>query len=720
MEFVNAYNFIPVQKEHAVSYTDTDEHTGVIEYSITTRSPLFVPNTSSDQAFKRWGSTVPGKEHKSYDFFSYNTLEQGVDYENRKFEPVIPGSELRGMFRSIYETLTNSCMGVLNEDLVPVKRTLEVFKAGLIAKTDGIYTLMAAEDVIFHVVDPQKTRNPKNPAHKRIFDDYENYPYEEGTLLYFNKITRDKGKPHTHEVHLTKESGDNAEGYLIRGEGDGSIGNKKNCHLFVNRNKKICILEDADLKRLEDVIQSYQDQPKQSELYSRYKKALRKFKKEDGSALFPVYYSEISSNGKKYLYLSPAAITKESANKSVGDLAGNLKPCRHKNGMCPACSLFGMTGENNEEAVASKIRVSDAVLDKEFSKGNCYGPITTLETLGSPKVSNSEFYLIKQDEGDTFWTFDYRINKERVLAYDAQIRGRKFYWHQPDKHLPKVDERTDQNKTIRPVKSNVVFHGKLYYERISQKQLDQLIWILNGGNKSDQVGKGEIAYKLGGGKPLGLGSVICKVTAVTERTVTFENGNIRYQMDSKETAAKKYVEVDGFVQDLKGNQARQNVREAFLVIHSLNAVADKTVSYPVTEKQLESIKNGDPLKEGFKWFGDNHPNITNRYLRTNMRISETLPTILEEAPVNRQEIIAAGVKAGEEYRATIKKISGKSVNFAIENAGNTNLKMGESGMESITKKNYKEFFDEGSPVILKNGGTDPVTGKQKWVFVRVE
>ena len=38
MEFLNPYNFIPFPAKKAGAYNDTDKHTGVIEYTITTKS----------------------------------------------------------------------------------------------------------------------------------------------------------------------------------------------------------------------------------------------------------------------------------------------------------------------------------------------------------------------------------------------------------------------------------------------------------------------------------------------------------------------------------------------------------------------------------------------------------------------------------------------------------------------------------------------------------
>ena len=138
-DFVNPYNFIHFPKQKATAYEDQDTHTGVIHYTLTTKTPLFIPNSSSETAFSESEASENGpkeKLHKSYDFYSYTELESGKKYDNGEngdyHVPVIPGSEMRGTVRNVYETLTDSCMGLLNEEEYPVKRSMEKFNPGLI------------------------------------------------------------------------------------------------------------------------------------------------------------------------------------------------------------------------------------------------------------------------------------------------------------------------------------------------------------------------------------------------------------------------------------------------------------------------------------------------------------------------------------------------------------------------------------------------------------
>ena len=110
--FINPYNFIPTGNGKRKASQSEEKYTGVIHYAVYTKSPLFVPNTSNSEAFK---NAVDCEDHKSYDFFSYDILQAGDgDISKTGRHPVLPGSERRGMFRSVYEAVTGSCLSAMN------------------------------------------------------------------------------------------------------------------------------------------------------------------------------------------------------------------------------------------------------------------------------------------------------------------------------------------------------------------------------------------------------------------------------------------------------------------------------------------------------------------------------------------------------------------------------------------------------------------------------
>ena len=568
-KFINPYNFISFPPEKVRAYSDTDKHTGVIEYSITTKTPLFIPNSSSETAFKESEQIA---DHKSYDFFSYTELDPGEKYEGKYNAPVIPGSEMRGVVRNVYETLTDSCMGQLNSAEYPVKRTPTRFKAGLLCRNgNGTIVLRSA------VSSPigEKAFGGKTP---RGFEKNRNGEEIQG------------------------------QGYLLKW----GMGVKKaRYHVFSLKNgleKGISLSRDEVERKLLPVLNSYLDQPalkkSNEDAYKEYKEDLENFLREKNCGYFPVNYSTLD---KGIVYLSPATITKEASNNSVGMLAGEFAPCT-KN-FCPACELFGHIGKD-ENSSGSRIRFMDLYAAEERATEDYYlCDKITLQTLGGPKLGNAEFYL-KKPEGATFWTYDYYVKDGRLNVEPGKLRGRKFYWHSRDGKIIKA-EPSNLNKTVRPVKKNVVFKGKLYFDGISKTQLNQLIWILNCGSEN-------LGLKLGSGKPLGLGSISCNVLQVKERKIEIENG----MLDCSEVPIAAGVTYE----DAK---LSSHAKAEFYKIAGLDSVPENMeVTYPKDIKQKNQA-----MTEGFRWFVENHKTVSGKGWasgREDIKVERILPGILSK------------------------------------------------------------------------------------------
>ena len=91
----------------------------------------------------------PSSEHKTYGFFSYKD-DQVINkegYKNRSFTaPVIPASEIRGMLRSAFEAVTNSCLSTTDNELLLSKRSsAPLNEYGLLVYEDKEWALFSAE-----------------------------------------------------------------------------------------------------------------------------------------------------------------------------------------------------------------------------------------------------------------------------------------------------------------------------------------------------------------------------------------------------------------------------------------------------------------------------------------------------------------------------------------------------------------------------------------------
>jgi len=579
--FLNPYHFIPLSKKKIVG-EPLDEKanlTGRIEVEIRTKTPLFIPNTSNEHALK-----VPGSPegHKSYDFFSYNQLTEPVDDRDETREPVIPGSEIRGMIRSVYEALTASCLSAVDDSKTILKRTEQTFDAGLIYKEKGQYFLAGGKR------EKIKEDNP-------FYNQAKTLP--EGTTLYYSSETNKR-------ISTSPQDRMKA-GYLLKGEPGPEMEEKSKAGFAIitlkNDGETIAHLTDSDLARFNTVLDSYdknkekvqRDDGKVYTGYKEYRKQWNDFQK-NGTEYFPVYYCRIkdSTGSADQLYLSPACITKKAYKNTIGDILkahGQFEPCEDESQLCQACRLFGMVSDTAK--VASRVRFTDARLEKASWKGYYQKPVT-LPTIDTPKISTTEFYL-KRPENASYWTFDYwRDQRGNPTLYVPEIAGRKFYWHSSDV-LRQSAVPGENNRTIRPIKikDDNAFKTWVYFERLTEKELKQLVYLLNIS------GKGTRGYKMGGAKPFGYGSITMKTNRVLIRRLSVnENNDIVIE---EEDEIEKYCNTP--YEDL----FEPETKESFELLSDFDSTKSYSVSYPITDGQRAEQQGGEIVEEGFAWFSEN-------------------------------------------------------------------------------------------------------------------
>lgn len=177
---------------------------------------------------------------------------------------------------------------------------------------------------------------------------------------------------------------------------------------------------------------------------------------------------------------------------------GQKKPCDSEK-LCKACTLFGMTSQNFKSG--SRIRITDAELCSEGKTEE-----VTLRELMSPHASYIPFYY-----------------------KDEKIRGRKFYWHSANNEYYKKAEKTETNATMELLASGEEFKFQIYYDQITTEQLKELIWTLTLGENEKE---GNLCYKLGHGKAVGLGSVKIFLESSEERTFILDEGKYTIKKES--------------------------------------------------------------------------------------------------------------------------------------------------------------------------------------------
>ncbi|WP_051217828.1 TIGR03986 family type III CRISPR-associated RAMP protein [Selenomonas artemidis] len=152
-------------------------------------------------------------------------------------------------------------------------------------------------------------------------------------------------------------------------------------------------------------------------------------------------------------------------------------------------AVFGAT-----EYWAGRVSFEDAELEGEVK---FLSPALS-KPLMEAKPTSFQLYLEQNGSHTMHWD------------EDTSIRGAKLYWHRKigDKEwrATKDDPVITGTKEIRPVAAGASFTTRLYFERLSQVELGALLKVFYLQRDSRAEGK-KIAYKIGRGKSLGMGSI---------------------------------------------------------------------------------------------------------------------------------------------------------------------------------------------------------------------
>lgn len=563
--FINPYNFVSVSlngnKSLSEPNTDGKLHTGVLHCTLTAKTPIAVPDTSE--------ATADSIKHKYYPFFQYR---DGVC--------TIPGSTLRGSIRSMYEALTDSCFATARADSVITTRGKGTFKPGILVKEGKQWTLYRAERYLIDVYpkeDEETEEDNKAEANKGAKANKKvkavQMTREEllekcsfGEKVHFSSDTDDKKRKVVTDLSHGKE-----EGYLYIGEPSPT----KRYESIFRKGSKVALIGDEDVEGLLQTLDIYQNEKINKMLtegHSGYQGAEKAFER----GIVPIWYGIIKDkDNKDIIYLSMASIGRTAYKKSMGELLDKRAACTTEE-LCKACSLFGMASKNYNSG--SKVRVTDAkALDCKVREG------VLLRELSSPNSSYLPFYATRTADVKN-WSYD----------TNANIKGRKFYWHSNSNYyMDKTNTETKRNATMDLVEAGAVFEFKVYYDYITEKQLQELIWTLTLGDNSE---KSNYCYKIGHGKPIGLGSVKICVKRKEERSYDPEKG---YQIADEEVAEIKENPFD--------TPSTASILKQILTISNMTTVEKEKVEYPWV---IPVGNNTDALNENDKaahqWFSYNY------------------------------------------------------------------------------------------------------------------
>jgi CRISPR-associated protein (TIGR03986 family) len=175
---------------------------------------------------------------------------------------------------------------------------------------------------------------------------------------------------------------------------------------------------------------------------------------------------------------------------------------------------------SKSRAYASRIFVTDATVTNAPNGLWLSSSPRTPGILATPKPTSFQHYLTQQQPNDKRELDHY----DSPPPHETVIRGHKLYWHQGDASIDdlsdSVPSATTQHTSFHPIKSDVSFKFRMYFENFSDEELGAMCWTLH---PLGDAGK-EYCHKLGMGKPFGMGAVKLEATLhLTKRDLRYRS-----------------------------------------------------------------------------------------------------------------------------------------------------------------------------------------------------
>ena len=560
------YNFIPLPEKVVPAVNgvldlpghdkyEEGKHTGYFEVSLMTRSPLYIRCPLKVEDFLRQEKAIKSKSEEKDDEKKLSFREEVKNiphffYTKDPSKPVIPGSSLRGMLRTLLEIVSyGKIVKVGRQDKIfyravaaerddPLKNPYQEIigkngrnvRSGYLVKRDENWYIRPAKR-------PSDFGWPERCSYIRVRRNK-----VEGKIPNLIPFNSDQYKPQYHSVSFDvkivggrrdklfriNKIGPLNKGYPFKGVlvCTGNMKETGDDKTESPRTTYALVLEEDKSKRLikinEQAVEDYLDAltPFQTEL---------PFSQKTGCLIEgrPVFYvekdGEVICFGHCPNFRVPAL--SEGQRRASTPLDFIPEELRRPEVIDYAEALFGFIRDNEEietiqkhgllegqmqqgdkwRAYAGRVFVTDAYLEEGqtdiwWSKE----PIVP-KILASPKPTAFQHYLVQTGS-----------KKDELKHYgsktpdDTVIRGHKRYWLQGERKLEDIKEEesevsndSTQHTQFRPVKPGVKFKFRIYFENLSDRELGALCWILHPPGDPQK----KYCHQVGMAKPFGMGAV---------------------------------------------------------------------------------------------------------------------------------------------------------------------------------------------------------------------
>ncbi|MBI4852367.1 MAG: TIGR03986 family CRISPR-associated RAMP protein [Acidobacteria bacterium] len=572
------YNFVPLPDlvvpateidklpDHDMYSQNDYKHSGYFTVKLTTKSPLYIRcamtrhNFELDEQEKdRNGNPIaPKANNTNYCDRIKNTPD--FFYTQQKGIPVIPGSSLRGMLRSLLEIVSYGKLSFINKNnsaifyravaaksTDPLKNPYE-YILGKYGKNvcAGYLVKKLNEWYIKPAFTPSELNIQENKSYLSIKDKYINNVSgfikfnSENYIPQYHQISFDV-KQQNNQLYFTNINATNSKykGVLVC-SGNMAETTDDLAKTPSKRTKHAIVLPAKDnvtpIKINEKAIEVYCDN-------------LTPFQKEppfdsktgcliEGNPIFYVEQKgEVKFFGNSPNFRVPAINEDDNTEKKVLDFLPS--EIEKPQVIDYPETLFGYVKQQTKakqgdksSAYASRIFVTDALLATPNKNIWLSQNVIVPKILATPKPTAFQHYLTQQ-EPDQLVKLDHYGSPP---PHETVLRGYKLYWHHNNKTADQlkakhhsedktVDSRTaslfeqvngrwkvkansKQHTQFKPVNSGVEFVFTVHFENLSDREIGALCWILQPFGEEGKT----YCHSLGMGKPFGMGAVELKAT----------------------------------------------------------------------------------------------------------------------------------------------------------------------------------------------------------------
>jgi CRISPR-associated protein (TIGR03986 family) len=690
-----------------------DRYTGKIECTLTTSSPLYIRCGLTISDFKE------EKESKDNPEFFYTA---------DKLKPVIPGSSLRGMLRTLVEIITFSKIDrVAGQDRFffravaadkddPLKEIYsdnhKNIKAGYLNKDsqDRWFIVPAKEPSEKESYISFKEKEFKNDLPSLVTMEKSEYlpQYIPVSVNISNgritAISEDTSKLDI-KGHLVTSGNMLETSSLTESERMAKLneksGRKKHYVVLDKNNLKPAIyIEKYAVDNYCNSLTSFQD----GKLFESNPKNPFNNKMGMFEINRPIFYCQpakgklVTLFGQSPNFRIPFSPLGDGQAATARDFIPEVlkDPEGEDEGREPAIDIaegiFGYVRGNKFENQARSGRVS-------ISAATCISTDDVLyeqepiipKILASPKPTTFQHYLVQPE--------DTKAEKSKLMKHYASqgtvIRGHKLYWHQkstPKIKHPNPEEAAEKQATqitkIKPIKAGVSFNFNVHFENLSNIELGALLWILDIAQDDDY------RLSLGMGKPLGMGAVKIEYQLyLSKRRSRYESlfANKSWEISEKAEGDPSFAsEFENYMaEELEhvGNFKKHRRIEMLLkMLNWKDSPKDTETRYMEIECEEKPLHGGDSNEYKARFVLPTPLDVRDSDRKNNKdvldsdrknKVSPPNPVIIKKAdrevtPSNSSDESSSEpiqkYQVGEIVKATITKISGNDVTYDFAHA----------------------------------------------------